>query len=116
MTITNQTGDGVNDDLIDTVVTLPDSGTNMLISGVIQAVGSASVPVTGSPLTIPAAPTAGNVFYNVQVDVNIGLATVQQSITADPPALVTTRVVFRQTLTPANVDPALAPESTPDSY
>ena len=118
LTVTNQTGDGVLDDLFNVVVTLPDTGTAVQLDGYVQPVGGPSMNITGGPLTIPAAPApaSGSVFYNIQVDSVAGAASVQQSTTADP-ALVTgtSRVVFRQTLTPSVTDPALGAESTPDN-
>lgn len=117
LTVSNQSGDGVTADFIEVYVQLPDAGTSVLITGRIQAVGAASVSVSGSPLTIPAAPAAGSVFYNVQVDSVAGLATVQQSTVADPaPINAASRVVFRQVLVPASVDPAVTPEATPDTW
>ncbi len=117
LTITNITGDGVFDDLFAVTLTLPDTGTVVAIDGRVQPIAGASVAVTGSPLAIPAAPTTGSVFYNVQVDTVTGLATVQQSTTADPvPISASARVVFRQTLVLSSTDPALTPSSTPDTY
>jgi len=117
LTITNITGDGVFDDLFAVTLTLPDTGTAVSIDGQVRPLGGAFVAVTGSPLAIPAAPAAGSVFYNVQVDTVTGAATVQQSTTADPaPISGTARVVFRQTLVPASTDPALTLSSTPDTY
>jgi len=116
LTVTNQTGDGVLDDLFNVVVTLPDTGTAVQLDGYVQPVGGPSVNITGGPLTIPAAPASGSVFYNIQVDSVAGAASVQQSTTADPPPVTgTSRVVFRQTLTPSVTDPALGAESTPDN-
>lgn len=117
LTVSNQSGDGATADFIEVYLQLPDSGTSVLITGRIQAVGAASVNVSGSPLTIPVAPAAGSIFYNVQVDSVAGAATVQQSVVADPlPIASTSRVVFRQTLVPASTDPAITPEATPDTW
>jgi len=117
LSITSQTGDGLTADFLDISLTLPDSGTSVAITGRVQPVNGASVTVSGGPLTIPAAPASGSVFYNVQVDSVSGVATVQQSTTADPAAIPgTARVVFRQTLTPSSTDPATTPESTPDTW
>ncbi len=116
LTVTNQTGDGVLDDLFNVVVTLPDTGTAVQLDGYVQPVGGPSVNITGGPLTIPTAPASGSVFYNIQVDSVAGAASVQQSTTADPaPVTGTSRVVFRQTLTSSVTDPALGAESTPDN-
>ncbi|GAC1610326.1 MAG: hypothetical protein NVS3B26_16480 [Mycobacteriales bacterium] len=117
MTVVNQTGDGITVPLLDVQFQLPDTGTSLPLVGRVQRVGSPSQAITGSPLTIPAAPAAGSVFYNVQVDVTSGAASVQQSTSADP-ALINSNnvVVFRQTLGTTSTNPALTPESTPDSW
>ena len=117
LSITSQTGDGLSADFFDVSLALPDSGTSVAVTGRVQPVNGASVNVSGGPLAIPAAPAAGSVFYNVQIDSASGVATVQQSTTADPaPISGTARVVFRQTLTPTSTDPATTPESTPDTW
>ena len=117
LTITNQTGDGATVDFEDYSIQLPDAGTAVQITGRIQKVGGASLTVTGSPLTIPAAPGSGSIFYNIQVDTTTGAATVQQSTSADPAAInANSRVVFRQVLGTTSTDPATTPESTPDTW
>lgn len=117
LTVIDVTGDGVVADLSDVAIQLPDSGTSVTISGRVQAVGASSAAITGSPLTMPTAPASGSVFWNIQVDTVSGAASVQQSTSADPaPISQTARVVFRQTLSPSSTDPALTPESTPDSW
>jgi len=117
LTITNQSGDGVTANLLDVTLQLPDSGTAVGIIGRVQAVGAPAAVITGSPLAIPATPAAGSVFYNIQVDSVSGAATVQQSPAADPaPISPTALVVFRQTLVPTSIDPALTPEATPDTW
>jgi len=116
VTVTNQTGDGVLDDLYSVALQLPDTDPgNITLVGQVQAVGQPAVTVTGGPLTVPPPPTSGQVFYNVQIDSLTGVATLAQDPTADPaPTSPTTRVVFRQTLTSTSTDPALTPEATPD--
>ncbi len=117
LTVTNQSGDGATATLLDVTLQLPDTGTVVAISGRVQVVGSAVAGITGSPLAIPAAPAAGSVFYNIQVDSVTGVASVQQSAAADPlPISPTALVVFRQTLVPTSTDPALTPEATPDTW
>jgi len=117
LTITNQSGDGATATLLDVTLQLPDSGTAVQIIGRVQTVGTTGAVITGSPLAIPAAPAAGSVFYNIQVDSVTGVATVQQSPAADPPPISPTAlVVFRQTLVPTSIDPALTPEATPDTW
>ena len=117
LTASSQTGDGLTADFIDVDLTLPDSGTSVAVSGRVQPISGVSVNVSGSPLTMPAAPASGSVFWNVQVDMVTGLATVQSSVSADPvPLSLTARIVLRQTLTPASTSAALTPESTPDTW
>ncbi len=117
LTVTNQSGDGATATLLDVTLQLPDTGTVVGIIGRVQMVGNPAVTVTGTPLAIPVAPATGSVFYNVQVDSGTGVATVQQSTTADPaPISQTALVVFRQTLGTTSTDPATTPEATPDTW
>lgn len=117
LTTSNYSGDGVNTVKVDTYIQLPDSGTAVNVAGSVQAVGSPAVAITGSPLTMPAAPASGSIFWNIQVDTGTGAATVQQSTTADPAPISTTAVViFRQTLTSTSTDPALVGSATPDDW
>jgi hypothetical protein len=118
LSITNTTGDGVNDIFVQTTLELPDSGTSVTISGTVKKPGLSAQSVTGSPLTMPSAPGSGSIFWNVQVDLTSGAATVQQSTSADPPPINGNNfVVFRQTLVPGNTDPAtVATDQTPDTY
>lgn len=83
-TLRVRTGDGVNSVLIDAVVQLPDSGHSFGVAGTVQAPGHAAVAITGSPLTGPNNPGAGNLFWQIVVDWTSGAASVQQSSTADP--------------------------------
>lgn len=117
VTVTNQTGDGVLDDLYSVALQLPDTDPgNITLVGQVQAVGQPAVTVTGGPLTVPTTPASGQVFYNVQVDSVTGVATLAQDPAADPQPLTgTSRVVFRQTLSTTSTDPALTPDSTPDN-
>ena len=115
LTVSNTTGDGVTSTLIDLDIELPDAPGTLLIAGSVTPVGQAAVAVTGGPLAIPAAPASGSVFYNVQVNTSTGVASVQQSTTADPAVQANSIVAFRQTLAPTSTDPALVPESTPDT-
>lgn len=129
ITISNATGDGLTTSQMRTNIQLPDSGTTVQVNGVVRPALPAAaqnnnpvpaVTITGSPLTIPAPPGSGSIFYNIQVDVVTGAAVVVQSTVSDPaPALssdgVTPKVViFRQTLTNASsANPTLNPSTTP---
>ena len=117
MTVSNATGDGVTSTRITAAVELPDSGTSVLVSGTIldPAVG-ATVAIAGSPVTIPAAPGSGSIFYVIQVATATGAATVKQSTSAMPAADAGNVVIFQQTLGTTSTDPALTPAVTPDTY
>ncbi len=116
LSISNLTGDGVTDDHIAVAVSLPDiNAGNLLLSGSVQAKGAAPQNVTGSPIALPAAPAAGSIFLNVQVDVTTGAATLQQSAVAAPaPINPNNRIVYGMTLLPSNTSPALDAGTTPD--
>lgn len=118
ITFSNYTGDGAGSTLLDTVVQLPDSGTNVLIAGSVDPSGAGNpVAITGSPLTMPAAPGSGSIFWNIQVDTTTGVATVQQSTSADPaPINGNNVVVLRQTLVPSSTNPAITGAATPDTW
>lgn len=122
LTVSNRSGTGGADAFIDSNVELPDTGTSIGVGGSVQSPGLAGVTITGSPLTAPAVPGTGSIFWNIQVDVITGAATVQQSTSADPAALLSSDgitpqvVIFRQTLVAGSTsDDALqATDSTPD--
>ena len=118
LTIGTVTGDAIIDPLINTNVELPDAGTTVGISGYVQAIGGKPVDVTGTTVTMPAAPGTGSTFWNIQVDTVTGATTVQTSPTADPgPISGTTLTIFRQRLDAGVTDPALAAtSSTPDTW
>jgi hypothetical protein len=85
VTLSINTGDGKNTLKIQAALTLPDSGTSLSLAGTIQQPGQNPVALTGSPLTMPAAPGSGSIFWNVQVNYLTGAAVVVQSTVADPP-------------------------------
>lgn len=117
MTISNSTGDGVTSVKLSTAIALPDSGTSVAVAGTVldPAVGTQQT-ITGSPVTIPAAPGSGNIYYVIQVATATGAATVKQSTSAIPVADAGNAMVFQQTLVPTSTDPALTPAVTPDTY
>lgn len=110
-------GNGISDDRLQLIISLPDAnaGTAMIVGSVQPAQGG-SVLVNAS-IVLPAAPGAGSIFYNLQVDSVSGQATLQQSTVAQPPAIsATSRIVFNQVMTATTLDPAYNPTSTtPDS-
>lgn len=123
LTIINRSGDAVHDTFLDTVVVLPDSGGSVSVSGAVQPAGAgALVPITGSPLTAPSVPGSGSTYWNIQVDAITGAASVQQSNSADPAALLSSdgvtpqAVIFRQTLAAGSSSSSLDADtsSTPD--
>jgi hypothetical protein len=116
LTISNWTGDGVKDPIIATSIQLPDSGTSVIIDGAVTPTGGPAVTVTGSPLTAPAAPGSGSVYWIIQVNTSTGAATVKQSTVAMPAADSGNQIVFAQTLIPATTDEAAnATDVTPDT-
>jgi hypothetical protein len=120
VTFSNLTGDGVTVAQVKTSVELPDSGTSVSICGTVTPVAGSPIAVTGSPLTMPAIPGSGTTYWNIQVDVTTGAATVQQSGTADPaPINGNNVVVFRQQLVAGAGAPDLDPggqDTTPDTW
>lgn len=118
LSITNLTGDGINETKIATAVMLPDSGSTVNVEGFVQAV---NLPAQSFSTTVaaPAVPGSGSVFWNIQVDVTSGAVTAQQSTVSDPaPINGNNVVIFRQTLTfgTSGASLALDPSSTPDLY
>lgn len=112
MTITNFT-DG--EDKINCQIQLPDSGSAVQIQGEVLKGGLSPVQISGSPLTAPSPPGSGSIFWNIQVEGQTGVASVQQSTSADPPLnTLTSLIVFRQTLVSTSSDLAQTPSSTPD--
>jgi len=116
LSISNMAGDGVTDDKLALSIVLPDTnGGAVTFSGSVQAKGGTPQNVTGSPLTLPAAPASGSIFLNVQVDVTTGAATLQQSTVAMPVAInASNRIVYSMTLTPTNTTASLDAGVTPD--
>lgn len=115
LTISYLEGNGQADDRLAIQVQLPDgNGGNANVGGAVQAVGQ-SVQTVSATLALPAAPGSGSIFFNIQVDVTSGAATLQQSTSAPPAAINgNNRIVYSQTLTPATTDPALDAGVTPD--
>ena len=118
LTIGTISGDGVTAPVINVNVELPDAGTTVGISGFVQAVGQQKINLTGTTVTMPAAPAIGSTWWNIQADTGGAPTTVQTSATADPaPLAATSLVVFRQRLDAGVIDPALvATDSTPDTW
>jgi len=89
-------------------IQLPDSFPgNLTISGFVQGVlngvTQAVMQITngsgGQTIALPAVPGSGNTFWNVQIDVTTGTATIQTSSVADPALLNSNNVIVaRQTL------------------
>jgi len=116
ITTTNVTGDGFTTPMLRVSVELPDSGSVLGIQGTVQLAGQPTVNVSGSPLAIPPVPGSGSTFWNVQVDANTGVATIQTSSIADPaPITPTSLIVFRQRLDvgATTVNDLIATDSTP---
>lgn len=117
LTISNTTGDGYADTYIDSDIELPDSGTVVKVTGTVQAIGGQPAPLTGSPLTAPAPPSTGLIFWAIEASLSTGALAVLQSAAAMPPPDAGNVLLFQQTLSPASTDDALvATDSTPDTY
>lgn len=115
LTISNSTGDGVNDILIRASVEFPDSGTTVNVDGQVQPIGGSLVTITGN-VTIPAAPISGSIFYIIEANLTTGALTVVQNVSGVPSADPNNVTLTTQTLTPTTTDPALDPVITPDTY
>jgi len=116
ITTSSTTGDGVLSDYLDYDIEIPDSGTSVSVSGTVQPAGGVAAPMTGSPVTIPAAPGSGSLYYIVQVNKLTGALSVKQSASLVPAADAGNEAIFTQTLLPSSTDPALTPDTTPDNY
>ncbi|GAC1406104.1 MAG: hypothetical protein NVSMB60_25790 [Mycobacterium sp.] len=116
MTVSNATGDGILTPLIQCSIELPDTGTAVTFAGQAQNVGGALMPLTGSPITIPTAPASGNTYYVLQAAYATGAVTMKQSASAPPTADAGNVIILTQTLGTTSTDPALVPETTPDTY
>lgn len=116
ITISNSTGDGVTSTLIQSSIELPDSGTNVLLAGTVQAPGGTAMVITGSPLTMPVAPGSGSTYWIIQVNTNTGAASIKQSTSGMPLADPNNMIISSQTLVPGNTDPALVQDASPDTY
>ncbi len=116
ITISNQTGDGVSAPLVQSGIEIPDSGTSVLVSGQVQAPGSPAVPLTGSPVAIPAVPGTGTTFYILQANTGSGAVTVKQSSSSMPAVDSGNVLLMSQSLVAGQADPALDQSATPDSY
>jgi hypothetical protein len=117
-TISVTSGDGVTSTLIQLSIQLPDAGTSVVLGGIIFAPGAGpAVTINGSPLTIPATPAAGSIYYIIQVNLTTGTATVKQSTSVVPTADANNQTIFTDSITTTDVDPALNVQaSTPDTY
>jgi len=115
ITISSTTGDGQLTAYLDYDIEIPDSGQSVSITGTVQAVGQPAQPMTGSPVTIPALPASGSLYYIIQASFATGALTLKQSAAAMPTADAGNEAIFTQTLTPATTDPALDPATTPDN-
>lgn len=118
-TTTNSTGDGITTDLLTTNVQLPDTGTTVLVGGLVQHVGFSQVVITGSSLTFPTTPVSGIVNVIIQVDYTNGTPTVKSNTTAGtlPTTDANNVQIFSTILTTTDTNLALDKVNvTPDTY
>lgn len=118
LTISNFTGDGIATPQVSVSIEMPDSGTSYLIGGLVDPVAGGPIAVSGSPITAPAVPGSGTVYWIIQVDTTTGTATVKSSTSAIPVPDAGNITVFTQTLaSTAPSNPVLvATNTTPDTY
>ncbi|HLG72145.1 MAG TPA: hypothetical protein VFE42_20695 [Chloroflexota bacterium] len=118
ITVSSTTGDGQKVTLIDTDVTLPDSGTSVSVVGSVQTPGQSAVAITGSPVASPGVPGSGTNYWIIQVNTATGAASVKSSTSAMPTADPGNVVVFQQQIAAgASSDPVLdGGDATPDSW
>lgn len=107
-----QQGDGVDADLIAVTVSVPDSGTGVLIGGNYQvAHGGSLLVISGSPLTGPAVPVSGTTWWVVQINTTTGAASIKTSSSAQPAADAGCTAIFASTV--ASVEAGLATMTSP---
>ena len=117
LTISNTTGDGALDPYIDSAIELPDTGTSVTVTGTVRPAGGVSAVLNGSPLTSPAPPASGLVYWLIEANLTTGALTVLQSASAMPAVDTGCVLLFQQTLSPGATDAALVPtDVTPDTY
>jgi hypothetical protein len=117
LTVSYSEGNGAADNRLAISVSLPDgNGGNAVVAGMVQAAGASAETVGPTTLALPTAPVSGSIYFNIQVDVTSGAATLQQSTSA-PPAPINGNnvIVYNQVLTSSTTDPAEDDGSTPDS-
>ncbi len=110
-------GDGLNSTSIRTAIELPDSGGNVKVEGDIQVVGAPQVSINGSPLTAPAPPVSGFVYWIIQTDATSGAASIKQSTVAMPTPDPNGVLLFQETM--MSTDISLAADTTsasPDGF
>jgi len=76
-------GDGVASPNISYTAQLADTGSQVLIVGMIAPIGGPPAPFTGSPVTLPAAPATGTLYCLVQTTAG-GVLSVKTSPSAPP--------------------------------
>lgn len=118
-TISNFTGDGLADPIIQVNIQVPDSGASVLVAGTVRAPGATNVvTVTGSPLTAPGVPGSGITSWIIQADLTTGALSIKTSSSAMPAADAGALMIFSDTI--ASTDSgnmALnASDQTPDTY
>lgn len=113
LTISNTPGD----DSFQANIELADSGTSVVVSGALWPGSPGSqieTALTGSPLTMPAAPATGFVYWAIEVNLTTGALVVIQSTVSSPVADPGCQIIFNQTLVPGSTDPALVATVTPN--
>lgn len=114
LAISNSTLDETTGISLEYTVALPDAGTSVKIAGAVSGAGGVKVAITGSPISAPANPGSGSIFYIIQVNTTTGAATLLQSTEAYPVVEAGNIEIFRQTLIPGAVLSNNATSDTPE--
>lgn len=102
--IIDTTGDGVIVPYVQFALTLAAAGAPIQGEGNVTPIGGSLVPLTGFPLTAPATPASGFVYWILQVNTTSGLCSIKQSTIAPPVADAGNVAFFSQTISLADAD------------
>lgn len=116
--MSNYTGDGLGNPIIQINIQVPDSGTTVLVAGIVSPIGGPQVTVTGSPLTAPVVPGAGTTYWIIQADLTTGALSTKTSPSAMPTADAGAIMIFGDTIpsTDSGNMALNATDQTPDTY
>lgn len=116
--ISDMSGDGSNAPLVSFNLNLPDTnGGNAVCEGTVSFIGLATVKIVNTPLALPVAPGAGQVFYMLQVNTSTGVVSLKQSTASYPTADAGNLLIYQETLGTTDTNPSnVAISSSPDEW